>query len=102
MDARSLEKATVYLGIAMKEVFKGVFIGHWQDGLDCLSKEQENWFILTLYTEPLCDTATEQQHDKLKHVRCFDEPEADLLSFFDDCVDFIHKGLEKSKVLVHW
>ena len=38
-----------------------------------------------------------------KHVPCVDEPEVDLLSFFDDCSEFISSGLEnKDIVLVHW
>ena len=38
-----------------------------------------------------------------KHVPCVDEPEADLLSFFDDCSEFISSGLENEEiVLVHW
>lgn len=38
-----------------------------------------------------------------KHVPCLDEPEADLLSFFDECSEFITSGLKnKQNVIVHW
>ena len=56
--------------------------------------------ILTVDTEPLevTDLAL-----RTKFVRCLDEPEADLLSSFDECIEFISCGVAaEENVIVHW
>ena len=56
--------------------------------------------ILTMDIEPL---QIEEDGILTKHVSCMDEPEADLLSFFDECSEFITSGLkDKQNVIVHW
>ena len=57
--------------------------------------------ILTVDIEPLGIGSEDGMFTK--HVQCVDEPEADLLSFFDESSEFITSGLEnKENVLVHW
>ena len=56
--------------------------------------------ILTVDIESL---QIEEDGVLTKHVPCLDEPEADLLSCFDECSEFITGGLKnKQHVIVHW
>lgn len=58
--------------------------------------------VLTLDTEPLA-ISDANSNLNFKFVRCMDEPEADLLSSFDECIEFIKSGVAVNEnVLVHW
>ena len=87
----------------MKQVFGNIFIGNREDALSCLSGDKEGVKrILTVDSEPVCSTQVDDSVLALKHVSCLDEPEADLLSHFDSCIEFIKEGVNYCKVLVHW
>ena len=63
--------------------------------------------ILTVDFEPLIvdesSSSTSSSNVTTKFVRCLDEPEADLLSSFDGCIEFISSGVAaEENVLVHW
>ena len=85
----------------MKQICGDVFIGNREDALSCLTDDKEIKNILTIENEPL-DPAEENGNFLLKHVKCLDEPEGDLLSHLDDCIEFIQERVKNSKVLVHW
>ena len=58
--------------------------------------------ILTVDSEPEFSVANKDGVVR-KHVYCLDEPQADLLSFFDECTEFISRGLKTGQsVIVHW
>ena len=90
----------------MKEICKdGLYIGNREDAFTCLTEDTDITHILTIEAEPL--SGTDNEYDKggndilLKHVRCLDQLEADLLSYLDECIQFIVKSLRDGKVLVH-
>ena len=87
----------------MSLIKERLYIGSRVDAINLAnSKLSENKLrILTVDFEPL---GIEGWDEILtKHVQCLDQPEADLLSFFDECSEFITCGLEsKQNVLVHW
>ena len=92
----------------MKEICKdGLYIGNREDAFTCLTEDTDIRHILTIEAEPL--SGTDIKYDKggtndimLKHVRCLDQLEADLLTYLDECIQFIMRGLSDGKVLVHW
>ena len=90
----------------MKEICKdGFYIGNREDAFACLTEDTDITHILTVEAEPLSSTDIFDKGGddiQLKHVRCLDQLEADLLSHLDDCIQFIEKGLKDGKVLVHW
>ena len=83
----------------MSQIKEGLFVGTRKDAINLANSRQgDKLRILTVDTESL-----EIDGVLTKHVPCVDEPEADLLSFFDDCSEFISSGLENEEiVLVHW
>ena len=87
----------------MSLVKEGLYIGTRVDAVNLASSKLpgHKLRILTVDIEPL--EIEEGDGIFTKHVQCVDEPEADLLSFFDECSEFITSGLEnKEDVLVHW
>lgn len=86
----------------MSLIKEGLFIGTRTDANN-LAKAKlpaEKLRILTVDIEPL---QLEEDGILSKHVPCMDEPEADLLSFFDECSEFITSGLkDEQNVIVHW
>lgn len=86
----------------MSLIKEGLYIGTRTDANN-LAKAKlpgDKLRILTVDTEPL---QIEEDGILTKHVPCMDEPEADLLSFFDKCSEFITSGLkDKQNVIVHW
>lgn len=88
----------------MSFIRERLYIGTKEDGINlAYSKLPEDKLrILTVDIEPL--QGIEDGGGILtKHVQSVDEPEADLLSFFDECSEFITCGLENDEnVLVHW
>lgn len=86
----------------MSFIRERLYIGTKEDGINlAYSKLPEDKLrILTVDIEPL---GIEDGGGILtKHVQSVDEPEADLLSFFDECSEFITCGLENDEnVLVH-
>ena len=86
----------------MSLIKEGLYIGTRTDANN-LAKAKlpgDNLRILTVDIEPL---QIEEDGILSKHVPCMDEPEADLLSFFDECGEFITSGLkDKQNVIVHW
>ena len=85
----------------MRQICGDVFIGKREDALSCLTDGKEIKNILTIESE-LLHPAEENGNFLLKQVKCLNEPEADLLSHLDDCIEFIQEGVKSSKVLVHW
>ena len=86
----------------MSQIKEGLFVGTRKDAVHLANSRQgDKLRILTVDIESL---EIELKDGVLtKHVPCVDEPEADLLSFFDDCSEFISSGLENEEiVLVHW
>lgn len=87
----------------MSFIKERLYIGSRVDAIDLANSQlpEDKLRILTVDFEPL---GIEDGDGILtKHVQCLDEPEADLLSFFDECSEFITRGLEsKENVLVHW
>ncbi|KAL9988494.1 hypothetical protein ACROYT_G002948 [Oculina patagonica] len=85
----------------MSLIKEGLFIGTRTDANN-LAKAKlpaEKLRILTVDIEPL---QLEEDGILSKHVPCMDEPEADLLSFFDECSEFITSGLkDEQNVIVH-
>lgn len=83
----------------MSQIKEGLFVGTRKDAVHLANSGQgDKLRILTVDIESL-----EIDGVLTKHVPCVDEPEADLLSFFDDCSEFISSGLENEEiVLVHW
>ena len=89
--------------VEMSLIKEGLYIGTWTDANKFIAKAKlpcQKVRILTVDTEPL---QIEEDGILTKHVPCMDEPEADLLSFFDECSEFITSGLkDKQNVIVHW
>lgn len=86
----------------MSLIKAGLYIGTRTDAnnLAKVKLPGDNLRILTVDIEPL---QIEEDGILSKHVPCMDEPEADLLSFFDECAEFITSGLKyKQNVIVHW
>lgn len=86
----------------MSLVKEGLFIGTRVDAINLANSRLpgNKLWILTVDIEPI--GIEEEDEIFTKHVQCVDEPEADLLSFFDECSEFITNGLENKKnVLVH-
>ena len=86
----------------MSLVKEGIYIGTKADARNLANARllDDKLRILTVDIEPLL---TEEDGVLTKHVPCLDEPEADLLSFFDECSEFITSGLKnKQIVIVHW
>lgn len=83
----------------MSQIKEGLFVGTRKDAVHLANSRQgDKLRILTVDIESF-----EIDGVLTKHVPCVDEPEADLLSFFDDCSEFISSGLENEEiVLVHW
>lgn len=87
----------------MSLVKEGLFIGTRVDAIKLANSRLpgNKLRILTVDIGPI--GIEEEDEIFAKHVQCVDEPEADLLSFFDECSEFITSGLEnKENVLVHW
>lgn len=85
----------------MPLIKEGLFVGTRVDASNLVSVKlpDATLRILTVDSEPL---QIEEDGVSTKHVTCLDEPEADLLSFFDECSDFITTGLQnKQTVVVH-
>ena len=90
----------------MDLVEPGLYIGGRESVLEFISdKRGATLRILTLDVEPLA-LGTHSPNLLVKFVKCSDEPNTDLLSAFDDCVDFIADGVDGAvgceAVLVHW
>lgn len=86
----------------MPLIKEGLFVGTRVDASNLVSVKlpDATLRILTVDSEPL---QIEEDGVSTKHVTCLDEPKADLLSFFDECSDFITTGLQnKQTVVVHW
>lgn len=86
----------------MPLIREGLSIGTRNDASNLVSVKLPNdtLRILTVDSEPL---KIEKDGVSIRHITCLDEPEADLLSFFDECSDFITAGLQnKQNVIVHW
>ena len=87
----------------MSLIKEKLYIGSRVDAINLANSKlpEDKLRILTVDLEPL---GREDGGGILtKHVQCLDEPEADLLSYFDECSEFITRGLEsKENVLVHW
>lgn len=91
-------RGNVNLDWDMSLIKEGLFVGTRKDAINLANSRQgDKLRILTVDIESL------EIEVLTKHVPCVDEPEADLLSFFDDCSEFISGGLENEEiVLVHW
>ena len=89
-------------GWDMSRIKEGLFVGTRKDAINLANSRQgDKLRILTVDIESL--EIALKDGVLTKHVPCVDEPEADLLSFFDDCSEFISSGLENEEiVLVHW
>lgn len=86
----------------MSLIKEGLYIGTRTDANNLAKAKLPGDYlrILTVDSEPL---QIEEDGILSKHVPCMDEPEADLLSFFDECAEFITSGLkDKQNVIVHW
>lgn len=86
----------------MSLVKEGLYIGSRTDAIVLANSKppDDKIRILTVDFEPL--GIDDGDLILSKHVQCLDEPEADLLSFFDECSEFITKGNEnKEHVVVH-
>jgi len=86
----------------MSLINEGLFVGSRADAINLANSRQgDKLRILTVDIESL--EIALKDGVLTKHVPCVDEPEADLLSFFDDCSELISSGLENEEiVLVHW
>lgn len=87
----------------MSFVKENLYIGSRADAIALAntSPSEEKTRILTVDLEPL--RLGNEDLIILKHVQCLDEHDTDLLSFFDDCSEFITDGIDKKEnVLVHW
>ena len=95
-------RGNVNLDWDMSLIKEGLFVGTRADAINLANSRQgDKQRILTVDIESL-EIALKDGF-VTKHVPCVDEPEADLLSFFDDCSEFISSGLENEEiVLVHW
>lgn len=85
----------------MPLIREGLSIGTRNDASNLVSVKlpDDTLRILTVDSEPL---KIEKDGVSIRHITCLDEPEADLLSFFDECSDFITAGLQnKQNVIVH-
>lgn len=86
----------------MSLVEEGMYIGTRADARN-LANARLPGDILRILTVDIESLQIEEDGVLTKHVSCLDEPEADLLSFFDDCSEFITSGLKnKQNVTVHW
>lgn len=86
----------------MSLVKEGMYIGTRADARN-LANARLPGDILRILTVDIESLQIEEDGVLTKHVSCLDEPEADLLSFFDDCSEFITSGLKnKQNVIVHW
>lgn len=95
-------RGNVNLDWDMSLIKEGLFVGTRADAINLANSRQgDKQRILTVDIESL--EIVLKDGVLTKHVPCVDEPEADLLSFFDDCSEFISSGLENEEiVLVHW
>ena len=86
----------------MSLIKERLFVGTRADAINLANSRQgDKLRILTVDNESLEIGLKDEV--LTKHVPCVDEPEADLLSFFDDCSEFISGGLENEEiVLVRW
>ncbi|XP_015764779.1 PREDICTED: dual specificity protein phosphatase 12-like [Acropora digitifera] len=86
----------------MSFVKENLYIGSRADAIALANTRpsEEKTRILTVDLEPL--RLENEDLIILKHVQCLDEHDTDLLSFFDDCSEFITDGIDKKEnVLVH-
>ncbi|XP_029212077.2 dual specificity protein phosphatase 12-like isoform X4 [Acropora millepora] len=86
----------------MSFVKENLYIGSRADAIALANTRpsEEKTRILTVDLEPL--RLENEDLMILKHVQCLDEHDSDLLSFFDDCSEFITDGIDKKEnVLVH-
>ncbi|KAF4513874.1 UNVERIFIED_CONTAM: hypothetical protein B566_EDAN017210 [Ephemera danica] len=58
--------------------------------------------ILTVDSVPLPRSITQLSTVTNKFIQVTDNPREDLLTHFDDAVDFISKAMQDGVVLVHW
>lgn len=96
------DKKTWWTKCEMSLIKEGLFIGTRVDASNLANAKLpgEKFRILTVDSESL---QIEEDGILSKHVACMDETEADLLSFFDECSEFITSGLKnKQHVIVHW
>lgn len=86
----------------MSLIQEGIYIGTRADARN-LTNARLPGDKLRILTVDLESLQIEEDGVLTKHVPCLDEPEADLLSFFDECSEFITSGLKnKQNVIVHW
>lgn len=85
----------------MSLIQEGIYIGTRADARN-LANARLPGDKLRILTVDLESLQIEEDGVLTKHVPCLDQPEADLLSFFDECSEFITSGLKnKQNVIVH-
>ncbi|XP_013410303.1 dual specificity protein phosphatase 12 [Lingula anatina] len=77
-----------------------LYIGSRDDASDTETLQQkEVTHILTIDVKPL--PTTQQMTFQCKFIHALDDPETDLLSYFEECIQFIEDGVKMGGVLVH-
>lgn len=79
--------------VSVDEIEPGLFLGSWAAAKDIetLNKLSIS-HIITIDTCPLPRNITDLSHITMKFIQLSDQPKEDLLSHFDDCIQFIEQG----------
>ncbi len=85
----------------MSFIQDGLYLGNADHAYDSdLLQQKGVTHILTLDAKPLKKEAVEKYC--YKYIHALDMDSTDLLSHFQECIDFIEDGRKQGGVLVHW
>ncbi|KAK3895325.1 hypothetical protein Pcinc_000954 [Petrolisthes cinctipes] len=88
--------------ISVDKIEDGLYLGNYDAACDLKTlKELHISHILTVANRPLPTSITSLQGISTHFIKAFDLADSDLLSHFQEALDFIEDGLRKGKVLVH-
>ena len=85
----------------MNVILENLYLGSIEAALHTdILKDAGVTHILTIDDRPLSHETTNKFTSK--YIHGLDLHDTDLLTYFDECIDFINEGRKAGGVLVHW